>query len=202
MIFTALLFILICLAMILQEFIPSMEVVHHGRLLLVPVVFLASSVTVSYPVMLLLALTAGFLWDARNVVFVEDAEAVVSAVSEGEVPAGVVVELPFGYTIFLYWLLGSLMQGIRPLFRRGRWELPSIMIGIATLLMLVFEYLFINFRRGDFYFPVEVWHKTSSSALFSVLIAPFIFLLLYRLAARTGYQIRYDGLARLRSHGR
>ena len=70
------------------------------------------------------------------------------------------------------------------------------MIGLATLLLLLFEYLFINFRRGDFYFPAEVWHKILSSSLFSVLIAPFVFLLLYRLAGRAGYRIRYEGLAR------
>ena len=115
---------------------------------------------------------------------------------------GLEVDLPFGYTIFLYGLLGSLMQGVRPLFRRGRWELPSIMIGFATLLLLLFEYLFINFRRGEFFFPVEVWHKILSSALLSMLVAPLVFLLLYRLAASAGYRIRYEGLARRREYGR
>ena len=140
MIFTFLMFMLIAFSMIVQEFIPSMDFVHHGRLLLVPVVFLACSVTVPYPVMLLLALFAGLLWDARNVVMVQNPNVLLDSVADQTVVTGMEVDLPFGFTIFLYGLLGSLMQGIRPLFRRGRWELPSVMIGIATLLMLVIEY--------------------------------------------------------------
>ena len=129
-------------------------------------------------------------------------EAGASSFGIGASSGGAEVDLPFGYTIFLYGLLGSLMQGVRPLFRRGRWELPSIMIGVATLLLLFFEYIFINFRRGDFYFPVEVWHKILSSSLFSILIAPLVFLMLYRLARRSGYRIRYEGLSRRREYGR
>lgn len=202
MIFSLLLFLLICVSMVIQEFIPTIEWVHHGRLLLVPVVFLASSITVPYPVMLSLALVAGLMWDARHVVFVEGAAPDPDPLQAGGMVDGMEVDLPFGCTIFLYGLLGSLMQGVRPLFRRGRWELPSVMIGFATLLLLLFEYLFINFRRGDFYFPVEVWHKILSSATLSMLIAPLVFLLLYRLADSSGYRIRYEGLARGRDYGR
>jgi hypothetical protein len=202
MIFSLLLFLLICISMVLQEFIPTIEMVHHGRLLLVPVVFLSSSITVPYPVMLALALAAGLMWDARNVVMVEGAAPGLDSYTDGEIVTAMEVDLPFGYTIFLYGLLGSLMQGVRPLFRRGRWELPSVMIGFATLLLLLFEYLFINFRRGDFYFPAEIWHKIVSSALLSMLVAPLVFLLLYRLAAGSGYRIRYEGLARRREYGR
>ncbi len=200
--FSLLLFGLLCLSMIVQEFIPSLEIVHHGRLFLVPLFFLASSVTVPYPVMLALAVVGGFLWDARNVVIVDGIDVGTGLYGFEISGGGGEVDLPFGYTIFLYGLLGSLMQGVRPLFRRGRWELPSIMIGVSTLLLLFFEYIFINFRRGDFYFPVEIWHKILSSSLFSILIAPLAFLMLYRLATRSGYRIRYEGLSRRREYGR
>ena len=198
--FSLLLFCLLCVSMVVQEFIPSIAMVHNGRLLIVPLLFLASSVTVPYPVMLGLAAAGGFMWDARNVVIVGDAGA--GDFGGGISMGGAEVDLPFGFTIFLYGLLGSLMQGVRPLFRRGRWELPSIMIGVATLMLLLFEYLFINFRRGDFYFPAEVWHKILSSSLFSILVAPLFFLMLYRLARRSGYRIRYEGLSRRRDYGR
>ncbi len=198
--FSLLLFCLLCVSMVVQEFIPSIAMVHNGRLLLVPLLFLASSVTVPYPVMLGLAVAGGFMWDARNVVIVDQIG--VGDFGGSFSMGGTEVDLPFGFTIFLYGLLGSLMQGVRPLFRRGRWELPSIMIGVATLLLLLFEYLFINFRRGDFYFPAEVWHKILSSSLFSILVAPLFFLMLYRLARRSGYRIRYEGLSRRRDYGR
>ena len=54
--------------------------------------------------MLLLALATGFAWDARYFV-----------------PLGQDSELVFGLTILLYGLAGSFIQGVRPLFRRGRW---------------------------------------------------------------------------------
>jgi hypothetical protein len=34
------------------------------------------------------------------------------------------MSLPFGISIVLFGMLGTLMQGIRPLFKRGRLELP------------------------------------------------------------------------------
>lgn len=202
MTFTFMLFGLLGLSMIVQEFIPSISMVHHGRLLIVPLVFFASAVTIPYPVMLGLAIVGGFLWDARNVVIVDQIGFGVGDYAAGVATGGGEVDLPFGFTIFLFGLLGSLMQGVRPLYRRGRWEFPSIMIGVATFLLLFFEYLFINFRRGEFYFPAAVWHKILSSSLFSILVAPLVFLLLYHLARRAGYRIRYEGLSRRRDYGR
>ncbi|MEM7147709.1 MAG: hypothetical protein AAF591_21580 [Verrucomicrobiota bacterium] len=198
------LFIVVMLvgAMAAQEFMPVMDFAQQARVLLVPAVFFASAVTVSYPVMLILALMAGFMWDARNVVLVESPVDLVAMFSEQKAQPGTEVDLPFGYSILLYGLLGSLMQGVRPLYMKGRWELPTVMVGAVTFLLLLFEYLFINFRRGDFYFPQEVWEKIIASALPSMAIAPLVFLILSRLARWAGYRSRYEGLAYGEGHGR
>jgi hypothetical protein len=202
MIYSLFIVLLLAGAMAAQEFVPVMDFAHQARLLLVPAVFFSSAVTVSYPIMLILALVAGFMWDARNVVIVESPVDLVAMFSEQKTQAGTEIDLPFGYSILLYGLLGSLMQGVRPLYRRGRWELPTVLVGLAVFFLLLFEYLFINFRRGDFYFPQEVWEKIIASALPSMAIAPLVFLLLSRLAKWAGYRSRYEGLAYGEGHGR
>lgn len=182
MIYTALLILMLCLAFVIQEFIPAIDWAFRARLLVVPLVYFSGAVTVPYPLMLVMAFFTGFVWDARHVI-------------PGDGAAAAAGDVAFGYSILLFGLFGSLMQGIRPLFRRGRWELPVLMTGVATFLLLTTEYLLINFMRGGFYFPKEVWFKILTTSLLTTLCAPALFLLLYRVANASGYRIRYDGLA-------
>jgi hypothetical protein len=207
MIFTVLLLALTGLALILQDFIPAFDWAYGSRIFLVPVVFFACSVSVPFPVMLLLAFATGFLWDARNIVSPDYAEKLTGLSTNihfgdiGQVAAQIETAIPhsgatFGFSIFLYALLGSFMQGIRPLFRRGRWELPVLMTGAGTFMLLLMEYLWINFRRGGFVFPVEIWYHLVTTALLSMFVAPLIFFLIDMIARLSGYRIRYAGLNR------
>lgn len=211
MIFTILLFAVTALALILQDFIPAFDWAYGSRIFLVPVVFFACAVSVPFPVMLLLAFATGFVWDARNLVSPDYAEKIAHGASMANVHFGDIGQaaiqlettIPqsgatFGFSIFLYALLGSFMQGIRPLFRRGRWELPVLMTGIGTFLLLLMEYLWINFRRGGFVFPVEIWYHLLTTALLSMFVAPLIFFLIDTLAKLSGYRIRYTGLTKRR----
>ena len=184
--------LLIAAAFVLQEFVPVFDWAYSSRLLLVHTVFLTIAVAVQFPAMLTLALITGFLWDARYH---------VPIYSNGE-SIGILTqsELPFGFTIFLFGLLGAIIQGVRPLFRRGRWELPVLMIGVCTALGMLLEYLVISFHRGGLEIPVELWWKLLMTALFSSLISPFLLLLLSRAADRVRYKIRLDGLKRRYSH--
>ncbi len=179
---------LLLLSFIVQEFIPVFDWAYGSRLLVVHTVFLASAVAVPFPAMLAMALVTGFLWDARYHVPIYPDEASLGILTQSEVP--------FGFSIFLFGLAGALIQGVRPLFRRGRWELPVIMIGFGTALMLVLEYLVIGFHRGGIAAPPELWWKLLMTCLFSALISPFLLLLLSRVAKRTRYRIRMDGLKR------
>jgi hypothetical protein len=164
---------------------------YEARLLLVPVVFFACAVALRFPVMLLFAFATGLVWDARHLV--------IDSASAGEqvfnaAPSLEAASPSFGYSILLYGLLGSLMQGIRPLFRRGRWELPVLMCGLGTALLLTFEHLWFCFLRGRFFFSEAVWLHIGTTALLSMMISPVIFLLVHKLSRLSGYQIRYDGL--------
>ncbi len=179
---------LLLLSCFLQEFVPVSEWAYGARILLVHTVFLTAAVAVPFPVMLVLALVGGFLWDARHYLPIHPDDATLGLLSQSEIP--------FGFTIFLFGLSGSLIQGVRPYFRRGRWELPVLMIGFCSGLVLFLEYLLISFHRGNFFAPPELWWKLLMCSLFSALLSPFLLLVLSRAAERMRYRIRMDGLKR------
>jgi len=190
--FFLLLSVLLLVAFIAQEFLPVFEWAYGSRLLLVHTVFLASSVAVPFPVMLLLAFVCGFLWDARYHIPIYPDEASFGFITQSEIP--------FGFTILLFGLTGALIQGVRPFFRKGRWELPVFMIGLCTALALLLEYLVLSFHRGGLEIYPEFWWKLLMTSLFSALVSPFLLLLLSRVADRTRYRIRMDGLKRRHSY--
>lgn len=187
MIYCLLITVLLILAFFLQEFIPVLEWAYHSRMLLVHATFFCAAVTVPYPVMLMLAFVAGFVWEARYH---------LPITAGNEVAAFSQAELHFGFTIFLFGLLGSVIQGVRPLFRRGRWELPVLMIGVCTLVGILIQYLVISFHRGGFNWTGDLWFNMLMTALFSMLASPFILLLMSRMAKWTGYKIRMEGITR------
>jgi hypothetical protein len=186
--FFALLAGMILLSFILQEFLPVFDWAYGSRLMLVHAVFFAAAVAVPFPAMLGLALVTGFIWDARYHVPIYPDDAAFGMVTQSEIP--------FGFTILIFGLMGALIQGVRPLFRRGRWELPVFMIGLCTGLTLLIEYLVISFQRGGLEISMELWWKLLMTALFSSLVSPFLLLLLSRAADRMRYRIRTEGLKR------
>ncbi|MCB1099143.1 MAG: hypothetical protein KDN22_26465 [Verrucomicrobiae bacterium] len=199
--FSVLVFGLTALAFLIQEIVPSIPWAYDAVLCLVPVVFFSGAITVPYPVMLLLAFFVGFISDSRHVIAEIPVHELAESLSSGNLAHGVKSvtgtsgHLAFGYSIFLYGLLGSLMQGIRPLFRRGRWELPVLMTGVATFLLLFLTFLVMEFRSGDFAFPVTVWYYMLASSVLSMIVSPLMFLILYRLSKAANYQIRFEGLS-------
>lgn len=192
MMFCLLLAVTLALSFLAQEFLPVVSWAYEARVLLVPVVFFAAAAALPFPLMLVFAFATGFVWDARHLV--------IEAAPAGGWFPGEVIEagLPspsFGYSILLYGLLGSLMQGIRPLFRRGRWELPVLLCGIGTAILLTAEHLWFCFLRGRFFFPEEIVLHIGTTALLSMMLSPIIFFLVHCLSQLAGYRIRYDGLA-------
>jgi cell shape-determining protein MreD len=100
----------------------------------------------------------------------------------------------FGLSILVFGLMGTFLQGVRPLFKRGRMELPVLLVGCTTFLWLLLEYLLMTFLRGSFHFTTAVWSKMITDTLLAMLASPLIFLLLYSLAELSRYEIKYDGL--------
>ena len=168
MVFAVSLFLLMGAGAVLGDFIPSLSIAFGARLLLLPVIFFACALTVRFPMMLAFAFVAGISWDARHMV-----------VGDG-VGAG------FGYSVFLFALTGSLLQGVRPLFRRGRWELPLFIVGAATLILLSAEWFLISFLRGSFSWSGDFWYRVWATTLLCMLISPLIFYLIFSLGRLTG----------------
>jgi hypothetical protein len=204
MLFHPISIILLLLTFMVQEFIPGLEIAQYATLFLPAVFFFCSSVAAPFSMMLVLAFITGFLWDARHLQGVTESMAGVEDLfgtgADSELGAGSHT-LPFGLSIVLFGMLGSLMQGIRPLFKRGRLELPVLMVGVATFVWLLTQFLIITFLRGSLHFPSGLWSKMITDTLLAMLASPLIFLLLYSLARVSSYEIKYDGL-RYRFDGR
>ncbi len=201
MLFKPAVFFLMVASFFAEEFLPAIEIAHNARLFLAPVCFFCTAVAVPFPMMLLLAFMTGFWWDARylEIVAVDaGAEQLAQVTNMGGVAgynAGLSnFDLGFGCSIILFGVLGCLMQGIRPLFRKGRWELPVLMVGVATSLWMLGQYLLMTFLRGSFFFPSDIWVKMVSVTLMAMLASPLIYLILHTLARATNYEIRYEGL--------
>lgn len=204
MLFHPISIILLLLTFMVQEFIPGLEIAQFATLFLPAVFFFSASVAAPFSMMLLLAFITGFVWDARHLPGVLEsltgAEDVFGTGADVELGAGS-HPLPFGLSIVLFGMLGTLLQGIRPLFKRGRLELPVLMVGLAVFAWLISQYLIITFLRGSLQFPAGVWSKMITDSLLAMLAAPLIFLLLYSLARLSSYEIKYEGL-RYRFDGR
>ncbi|MDF1810765.1 MAG: hypothetical protein P1V20_01065 [Verrucomicrobiales bacterium] len=181
--------LLILSSFFLQEFCPVLPWAYDSRLLLVHAIFFAAAVSVPFPVMLLFALISGFVWDSRYYIPIHSLET-----------GGNGLEIPFGFTIFVFGLFGAFIQGVRPFFRQGRWELPVLMVGVCTLGGQLLEYLIICFNRGGIITSMEFWMKILMTSLYSMLLAPFLLLLFSRLAGMTGFKIQMDGITRRYSY--
>ncbi|MEM1084674.1 MAG: hypothetical protein AAGI48_11240 [Verrucomicrobiota bacterium] len=184
--YTFALLLLVALAVVVQQFIPSLTGLYGSRLFLVALVFLCAAVTVPVPVMLLLAFVCGFLTDAQNVIGPHGGDA--------EVYTHPVEHLRFGYSIVLYGIMGYLMHGIQPLFQQGRWQFSAMLSGIAVFLYLMSEYFLINFIRGDFVVNPTVQLRIACSSALTMVFSPLVFWLLFRLADWSGYRIKLEGI--------
>ncbi|MCB1224870.1 MAG: hypothetical protein KDK99_03575 [Verrucomicrobiales bacterium] len=197
MIFNALVLLLLLLSFVLQEFIPAVSIAHYASLFLPVVFFLTASAATSFPMMLLMAFVTGFIWDARFLPLAADRVQMDAgllspdAVDQMALAGG---DLSFGISIVLFGVMGALMQGIRPLFKRGRLELPVLMVGVSVFLWLAVQYLLMTFLRGSVAFSQALWSKAFTDTLLAMLVAPLLFLLLHTLARLTQFEIRYDGL--------
>ncbi len=172
---------LLLAAFVVQQFLPAFTGFHHSRILLVQLVFLCCAVTVNQPTMLLLAFVGGLLWDAHS--------ALGPSSGDPAVYVQAVESLRFGYSVVLFAMVGFLMQGIQPLFQRGKWIFSAILTGIAVWLYLAVEYAFINFVRGDFVFNQATFLQMTFIALFTMLLSPLIFWGLYWIAKSCGHTI-------------
>ena len=176
MIFFLLLFVLMFAGLVAQHFIGPVPVLG-ARVLLMQMVMLYGALALPLPGMLALTFTGGLMWDALHTQWVGDA---------GVDPQ---VEIAMGWSIVLYAALGTIMNGFRPLFLRGRWEIHCLLTGVCTAVMVLAEYLMLTVRRQPihFVFDSHVWWKIGGAGLLATLLAPLFFFIFNYLALLTGY---------------
>ena len=170
MIFFFILLVFVLIAQIAEFFIPTLSWLHNAHIYIAPVIVFYGAMALPFPLMLALALYAGFLLDALTVQVI-----------------GAKVEISMGWSILLYAVLAGIMHGLRPLFIRGRWEVHCIMTGICTSLIVLAQYLMITFRRGSLFFSKEVWWQIGGPGLIAMVMAPIIFWFLQWLGRITAF---------------
>lgn len=187
--FVPLMLLMIAASMVGQEFLPPVILESESGtfqifFLLPWVAFYSLSLAVPYPLMLFFAFVTGFLWDARSPVAVDPEE------------------FRLGTTIAFLALFGSFTQGIRPLFRKGRWLLPTVMVGAAVCLHLSAEFVLICFVRGSFAYSGDIWSKVLLSTGMAMVMAPFLLFFISQAAKKCGYKLEYEQfMFRRPSHG-
>jgi hypothetical protein len=180
MMFHAIVLVAMIFGLVAQYFIPPLPGpwIEGARVLIMPVVMFYGALALPFWSMLVMAFVGGFLWDAMTLQIVTDDMGVQ------------MVEISLGWSIVLYAALGAIMSGLRPLFRRGRWELHCLLSGLFTALIVVAEYCVLTFRRGDFQFPTIVWWRAAGSGVVAALIAPVVFFSLNWIAGLVGYETK------------
>lgn len=165
---------LLLFAVIAQQFLPSFGLLYNARIFLLLIVFLCIAVSVPLPVMFLFALMCGFFWDAQCTLGSPEVD---TSIYQNPVPS-----LRFGSSILLFGFAGLLMHGFRPLFLQGKWYVSALLTGIATFLYCLTEYAAIDFVRGSFTVSRGVVYQSGYTALFSIVVSPVVFVVLFYLA--------------------
>lgn len=168
--FFFLLLVLTFLALVAQHFVGACPGIG-GHVLLMHLVFFYAAAALPIEGMLAMAFATGLMWDCVTAVPVDGR-----------------VEAAFGTSILIYGALGGVMNGLRPLYLRGRWQLHCVVAGLLTSVLVLVEFVIITFRRVPFEFtwPREVWHRIIGSGIASLLIAPLLFFSLSWLGRRLG----------------
>ena len=173
MIFFGILVVSMFLGLVVQHFIGPLPP-YGVRVLLMPVIMFYGALALPVPGMLALVFCGGLMWDALhvNVDLATDT-----------------AEVALGWSIVLYAILGALMNGFRPLFQRGRWEIHCLLSGVCTSFIVLAEYLMRTFRQEKvvFIFNQEVWWRIGGAGLIAALLSPFFFFVLNYLAFLAGY---------------
>lgn len=155
------------------------------RILIFSAFFLSVAITVGTPMMLLLAFTAGFLWDCQHTLGPHMGSDLIYTEK--------VESIRFGQSIILYGLMGGTILSFQPLFREGKWKTPTIIGSITLYIYLWVEYLIINIVRGEFAVNYAIFYKISFTSLLSTLLIPPFFLALIKLAKFYNYSLQNDG---------
>jgi len=157
----AILIVLVFLTLALQEFIPPLAVFWGARILLVPVFFCFGALELPLLLMLILAVFTGLVSDLMILQVIGDR-----------------VEIALGWSIVAYVLMGSVLQGLRTIYLRGRWEIHAFGSAFCTIAILGGQFLMITARRideGGLVFDWIVLWRILVPGSVALLVSPLIY---------------------------
>ncbi|MCE9608749.1 MAG: hypothetical protein K8R23_00835 [Chthoniobacter sp.] len=184
MLFLAVLLVTMFAALIGEHFIGPLPP-YGVRVLLMPMIMFYGSLALPLPGMLALAFSGGLMWDALHT------SMALSWTADQSQLADVNVEVALGWSIIVYGLLGALLNGFRPLFQRGRWDIHCLLAGLCTSVVVLLEYLMLTFRREPvvFIFDKEIWWRIGGAGLVAAVLAPLFFFALNYVAFLCGHDL-------------
>ena len=170
-IFILFLSLLLFLSFIFDEVFSNLLSPMGVRFFIVQTIFFTCSLSVPFGVMLLFAFFTGLTWDSIHM-----------AIDVGS-------DVAFGYSIFLFFVTGSIMQGMAPFFSKGRWEAPIILVGVSTLIFFLIEWFLISFASAQFIFPDNFWRALWVSVFCGMVVSPFFFYIILQISKLSGCPI-------------
>ena len=150
------------LSMAVQEFIPPLNLFWDARIVLVPIFFCLGALELPFLLMIVLALFTGLASDLMTLQVV-----------------GTQVEIAVGWSIIFYVLAGCTLQGVRPPYLRGHWELHAFGSALCTILLLACQFLMLSFRRmetGGLVFHWIILARIFVPGSAALLISPFVYM--------------------------
>jgi hypothetical protein len=148
----------IYLGVIAQEFLPAASFLGGARLLVVPAIFCLGALSLPFPAVLGLALYTGLVSDLAALHV-----------------AGEQVEIGLGWSMVFYIFVGSVLQIMRMMSPRGRWEIHCLVAGTVTLLLVLLQYLMVCLRREEFFLHSTVLLQIIGPALIALFVAPVLY---------------------------
>jgi hypothetical protein len=145
------------IALIIQDFLPALSILRNTHILLVPIIFAYGALVLPFPAMLALAVFTGLITDLSTLQIVHGK-----------------VEIGLGWSIIIYAVLGTVIQGVRRAFLKGAWWLHPPISAVCTLLILTLQYLMITISRESIVFNETVAWEIFIPSMVAFLLSPLI----------------------------
>lgn len=145
-------------AVIVQDFLPPMPFFADAHILLLPILVCYALLWMPFPAALAFALYAGLIGDL--------------AMAHID---GTQVEIGLGWSMLYYVLLAAALRFTHIPFR---WETHCLVSGMATLFLLIVQYLMVSLRRESFILDGVMGAKIAGPAVAALLLAPIFHLIL------------------------
>lgn len=144
-------------ALLLQQMLPAIHVLHGARFLFVPMIFCYAAMVLPFPAMLLVAGFTGFLSDLMYLHVV-----------------GGRVEIALGCSMVFFVIFGSIANGFRPTHLRGHWWPVIPLSAVGTVAFLLMQFVMISLRREGFVFEEAILWRIFAPGLLAALFSPLL----------------------------